>query len=29
MVEAGELKKMSEEDVLRVASTIYDEEVAQ
>ena len=29
MIEADQLKKMSEEDVLKVASTIYDEEVAQ
>lgn len=29
MVEADELKKMTEEDVLRTASTIYDKEVAQ
>ena len=28
-VEADELKQMREEDILRVASTIYDEEVAQ
>lgn len=29
MIEADQLKKMSEEDVLKVASTIYDEEVVQ